>query len=84
MISQAEITNHTVVLDHVLAQLLHTRLVLEVQVAFDEAFVEFHDLAQGQVFSRGLVQPSDGLNDLESMRAQVASLYKVIRTMRVS
>ena len=64
MIPQTEIPQLPVVLDDVLAESDDSRFVLVVKVSFDESFVEFYGLAEGEVLAGSLVESTTGLDHL--------------------
>lgn len=68
MIPQTQISEETVVLQHILAQLLYFWLIFEVKVTLEEAFVQLHNLAQCQVLPRCFIQSPGGLDELRGLR----------------
>lgn len=64
VIPQTQISEETVVLQHILAQLLYFWLVFEMEVTLEEALVQFHNLSQCQVLPRCFIQSPGGLDEL--------------------
>lgn len=64
MVSQSKISNESIIIEHVLAQVGNLWLVLEMLVAFQHAPVKLHDLAKGKVLPWRFVQSSGSLNQL--------------------
>ncbi len=64
VIPQTQISEKTVVLQHILAQLLYFWLVLKVEVTLEEALVQLHNLPECQVLPRSFIQSPGGLDEL--------------------
>jgi hypothetical protein len=64
MVTQAQVPNQTIVLEHVFAKLLHARDVFEMDVCLKQTPIELDDLTQCQMLSWCFVQPPDSLNEL--------------------
>ena len=67
MIPQTQVPEEPVVLQHVVPELLDLRLVLEVNVAFKEAAVQFHYLSEREMLPGCLVQSSCCLAKLQDI-----------------
>ena len=69
MITKAEVTKKAVVFQDIVAELLHSRFVLEMKIAFKEPLVQLNDLSESEMLSWSLVQATSSLNEL----------YKILR-----
>ena len=78
--SQTQISKKSVVFEHVFAQLLQLRLILEMEIALQETLVQLYDMAKREMLPWCLVQPPRGLNELSPTKC--ISVTANIHTMR--
>ena len=64
MITKSEVTKKAVVFQNIIAELLHSRFVLEMKIAFKEPLIQLNDLSEGEMLSWSLVQSTSSLNEL--------------------
>lgn len=65
VVSQAQITTESVVLQNLLLQLLYARFVFELLVCREETLVKLDDLSKTQMLSRCNIETSCYLYDLD-------------------